>query len=295
MKKSIALITLLTLGINASSQGTLGKSHIIELGKYYSRFMFVNDPSKDLVKKLGEDYDDNLMNTVLFVKEVTKSKNRILSDKFLKLPDTNTLKVVFIIDALHQNPHLKSPSSPSKVVDSLIDAKIPFDVLVDKYYHIIFTSYGNKNKPFDMSKVNIRLSELELSDRQKSILYLRCMDACGKQIYGYMNIVNPPNTKVALEYIEKFPKFDDLNYYEYSNLYFEDFQTEIFNDKGNQSYKKYFINQLFKTLLNHVVCLSKESSQKAVQDFLISSSLKDETLWKFTELEEVLKSIFQEK
>ncbi|PHR23164.1 MAG: hypothetical protein COA38_17260 [Fluviicola sp.] len=258
--------------------------------------MFANDASKELIKKLGKEYNDYLSTSLLFVKEVTKSKNKILSDKFLKLPDTNTLRVIFIIDALHQNPHLENPLDPSQIVDSLVDKKIPYHLLIDQYYQTIFTSVGNKNKPFDMSKVNFKMDEYGLNnDRQKTMFYLRCMDACGSQIYGFMNIVNPPNTEKALDYIEKFPQFDGLKYYQYTDLHFGDFQLEIFNDKGLQSYKSHFINELFKTLLNHAVCLNKEGDKQDVQDFFISSPLKDETLWKYTELQEVLKSIFKEE
>jgi len=257
--------------------------------------MFTNDASKELIKKLGKEYDDNLNLSVLFVKEVTKSNNKILSDDFLKLPDTTTLEIIYIIDALHQNRHSENPMKPIQVVDSLINEDIPFNFLVDQYYETIFTSVGNKNKPFNMSKVNFKMSEYDLNDVQKSIFYLRCMDACGSQIYGFMNIVNPPNTKKSLEYIEKFPQFDGLDYFQYTELYFDDFQMKIFNDKGVQSYKDHFINELFQTLLNHALCLSKEGRQTEVQDFLINSPLRDENLWKHTEFQDVLKSIFKEE
>jgi len=294
MKKILSII-IVFLSLSTYSQDTLNKIDIIELGKHYSRFMFANDASKEIIKKLGKEYNDNMSTSLLFVKEVTQSDNKILSDKYLILPDTTTLKIIYIIDALHQNPHLEKPLEPTQIVDSLIKEEIPFHFLVDQYYQTIFTSVGNKNKPFDMSKVNFKMSEYNLNDRQKAIFFLRCMDACGTQIYGFMNIVNPPNTKKALEHIEKFPQFDGLDYYQYTDLQFDDFQIEIFNDKGLQSYKGHFINELFKTLLNHAVCLSKEANQQDVQDFLISSPLKDETLWKYTELQEVLKSIFKEE
>ena len=293
MKTLLYLITGILLSHSAYSQESLNKNHIIELGKYYSRFMFANDPSKELTKKLGIEYSENLTNSVIFIKEVTKSNNKILTDKFLILPDTTTLKVLFIINALHQAPHLENPKEPALVVDSLVNERIPIHLLIDQYYRIIFTSVGNKNKPFNLSKVNFKMSEYGLTtDRQKAIFYLRCMDMCGSQIFGYMNIVNPPNTKTALSYIEKFPQFDGLKYYQYTDLQFEDFQMEIFNDKGLQSYKDHFINDLFEILLNHAVCLNKEKNQQEVQDFLMSSPLKDESLWKHTELQEVLESIF---
>jgi len=70
---------------------------------------------------------------------------------------------------------------------------------------------------------------------------------------------------------------------------------ELFNDKGLQSYKDYFINKLFETLMNHAVCLKSESSQDKVQDLLMKSELKNKTLWKHTELQDVLSTIFQER
>jgi len=296
MKKPIYIILTLFLGHGLFAQDSLNTSHIIELGKHYSSFMFANDASKELINNLGANYEDNLMPSVNFVKEATKSKNKILTDKFTKLPDTTTLKVIYIIDALHQNPHLKSPKNPIRLVDSLKTIQIPNHLLVDQYYQTLFTSVGNKNKPFDMSKVNFHMNELGLStDLQKALFYLRCMDMCGTQIFGFMNIVKPPNTEKALSYIQKFPQFDGLKYYEYSHLQFDDFQMEIFNDKGLQSYKDHFINGLFKTLLNHAICLKSEKEQEDVQDFLMSSELKNDTLWKHTEMEEVLQSIFEEK
>jgi hypothetical protein len=116
---------------------------------------------------------------------------------------------------------------------------------------------------------------------------------CGKEIFGFMNIVNPPNTEKALSYIDKFPNFDGLEYYQYTDFQFEDFELEIFNDSGLQSYKKYFINKLFETLLNHAICLNNERSKEEVQNFLISSPLKDRSLWKYTEHQELLESIFK--
>ena len=296
MKKYIYIILTIFWGQSLHAQDSLNTQHIIALSKYYSSFMFANDASKELVKKLGIDYDENLSNSISFVKEVTKSKNKILSDKFLRLPDTSTLKVIFIIDALNQNPHLKNPKDPIILVDSLKNVQIPIHLLTDQYYQTIFTSVGNKNKPFNLSKVNFDMSELGLTtDRQKAIFYLRCMNMCRSQIFGFMNIVNPPNTEKALSYIDKFPQFNGLHYYQFTDLQFDDFQMEIYNDMGLQSYKSHFINELFKVLLNNAICLKDEKGQEDLQNFLISSELKNDLLWKYTELEEVLKSIYQEK
>lgn len=277
-------------------QEGLNKEHIIELSKYFNNYQLINDNSKESIQKLGENFENELTNSVTFIKEITKTENDILTDKFLKLPDSTTLKVVYIIEALLINPYLETPKDPELLVDSLLKVDINYQYLIDNYYHLIFNSNSNKNQPFNMSKVNFKMNEYGLNTTQnKAIFYLRCMSECGSQIFGYMNIVSPPNTKEALKYIKRFPRFDGLMYYQYSDLFFEDFEMVISIDRGLQSYKNYFINNLFNLLLSHGFCLKKEKNDKEVQDFLLSSVLKDESLWKYTELTEVLESIFEKK
>lgn len=294
MKKLLYIFIGIFLSQSVYSQNNINKNHIIELGEYFSNFMFGTNPPKATSKNLGVGYDANLNNSVLFIKEVTKQKNKILTDAFLKLPDTTTLKVIYIIDALHQNPNLKTPKKPMEVVDSLLNTYIPRNLLIDNYYNLVFVSVGNKNQPFDMSKIDFNLSNYGFENNQeKAIFYLRCMDLCGTVIFGYMNIVDPPNTKKALENILKYPKFNGLLYYQYTNLFFDDFKTVINNDSPPESYKDYYINKLFETILSHALCLKKEKSQQDVQDLLMKSVLKDEKLWKHTKFQGVLEKIYK--
>jgi len=256
--------------------------------------MFFAAPSKAAQKELDSGFDEDFMKSIGFIKEATQPKNKLLTKEFLKLPDTYTLKVLYIVDALHQNPHRVKVLDPKDLVDSLLAIEIPRYELIDEYYSTLFTAVGNKNKPFNLSKVNFQLDEYGLeSDLGKGIFYLRCMDMCASQIFGYMNIVNPPNTKLALEYIDKFPKFNGQDYFKYLAFSFEDFEMEIHNDKGLQSYKDYFIDQLYSTLLNHLVCLDKESKNKdEITELLLESILKDSSLYKHTKHKETLERIF---
>jgi hypothetical protein len=294
--RSTLLTSLLVLAIFCS-YGQSSSEDIIELGRYYSNFMFMNDAPKSTQKSLGKSYDEDLSLSVRFVKEATKTKNKILTDKFLELPDTTTLRVLYIVDALHQNPHLKNPLEPKDLVDSLWAKSIPYHELVDEYYSLVFTSVGNKNKPFNMSKVNFDLEAYGLnSPILKGIFYLRCMNVCGKEIFGYMNIVRPPNTEKALSYIENFPKFNDLLYYQFTDLTFKDFEMEIFNDKGQESYKDHFMNELYSTLVNHLICLTSEGrSEEEVRGLLLGSILKDSMYYKHTEYKDFLESIFEKQ
>lgn len=293
MKNILFTLSLLSSTLIASAQSTLNTQHIIELGKYYSEYMLSQEPSEEMNEKFGTDFEENLQQATAFIKETATKKNELLTDKFLKVPDSTTLKVIYIIDALHQNPHLKSPKDPVELVDSLKMAQIPMQYLIDEYYQTIFTSIGNKNLPFNLSKIDFDLNAYGLeNDQYKGIFYLRCMEMCGKQIFGFMNIANPPDTKKALSYIKKYPKFNGQEYYKYKNFGFDDFQMEIINDKGEESYKSYFITKLYSTLLSHLVCLKKgHKSDKDINDLLLNSILNEESLYGYTIQKDLLESI----
>ena len=91
-----------------------------------------------------------------------------------------------------------------------------------------------------------------------------------------MNVVKPPNTKKAFDYIKKFPKFNGLKYYQFTDLNFPDFETLIEADNGKESYKSYYIDKYYDLLLSHLFCLQKEeASEKDINDLLLGSILKD--------------------
>jgi len=293
--KLVATAAMLTLSSLVVYSQDLS-SQVIDIGKYYSSYMFMNEAPRSAQNELGVGYDDRFRASTEFIKECSKQNNSVLTATYLALPDTFTLKVIYIVDALHQNPHRKQVIDAKLLVDSLLMENVPYHELVDEYYSTLFTAFGNKNKPFNMSKVNFRMKDYGLdSDLLNGIFYLRCMEHCATQIFGFMNIVKPPNTSKAMEIIRKFPKFNDSDYFRYSDLYFPDFEMEIFNDKGLQSYKGYFVDKLYSTLLNHLVCLNAETKdQERIMELLLGSILKDSTLYKYTVHQETLEGIFRE-
>lgn len=296
MKKLILTISAIVLTIIAFGQNS-NNERLIELGKAYGDFMFRNEPTKEILESLREDIHSDLFTASEFIIQTISTKNSILSKQFLTLPNDTILKQIYIIRYINTPISKDGVIDNIKLIDSLKAKTIPHYELVDNYYGMLFSSVANKNRPFNMSKVNFRPSDYYLKDdTDKGIFFLRCMNFCGTSIWGYMNVVKPANTKEAYNYIKKFPKFNGLPYYQYNDFYFNDFEMVIVRSNGIQSYKSYFIDKYYETLLSHLICLNKEgASEKEKYDLLLGSILKDRNLYKYTKHKETLEMLFKEQ
>lgn len=295
MKRTI--LTLLGICLTGLSFAQTDDNKLIELGKAYKDFMFRNEPNKDFFKELKTNVPENLKTAHDFIVQTITTKNKLLSPAYLSRPDDATLKQVYIIVSINHNLRDENPTDNAKLIDSLSKATIPVYELVDNYYDMLFNGVGNKNQPFDFSKTDFKIKDYNLKDdTEKGIFFLRCMDLCGTSIWGYINIAKPMNTKKAYEFIKKFPKFNGQPYFQYSDFYFPDFEMNITEDKGLQSYKSYYLNKYYETLLYHLICLNKEGkSEEEKNDLLLGSILKTRNLYKYTELKATLEEIFKEQ
>lgn len=283
-------LTLLTFGQVTENQ------KLIELGKAYKDFMFRNEPTKDILKDLTADVPTNLRTTTYFIIQTITTKNKLLTKTYLSRLDDQVLKQIYIIRAINLNLRNENQIDNNKLIDSLSNTDIPNYELVDNYYGMLFTAVGNKNQPFNLSKTNFIMKDYNFKDdTEKGIMFLRCIDLCGKTIWGFMNVVKPPNTSKAFDNIKKFPKFNGQAYYQYTDLYFTDFEMNIVKDKGIQSYKSYYLDKYYEALLSHLICLNKEGGpEKEKNDLLLGSILKERNLYKYTKHKETLEDIFKE-
>ena len=296
MKKILIFLIAIQFGVNVFGQSA-ENSELIKLGKAYKDYMFRNTPEKKYLKKFTKEYPSSLQQEANFIKQTISSENKLLDNEFLSIPDQAVLKNIYIIREVNLILREESEITPNELVDSLKQEDIPRYELIDNYYGMLFTGVGNKNQPFDFSKNDFNLDQYGLKDEtEKGIFYLRCMDLCGTNIWGYMNVVNPPNTSKALKIIKKYPKFNGKPYYQFTDLYFKDFEMVIVEDEGMQSYKSYYLDKYYETLLSHLICLNKEGgTEEEIRDLLLGSIMKDEELYKYTKHKEILESIFQKK
>lgn len=291
MKKILVILFIILTSWTYSQEN----EKLIHLGKAYKNFMFRTEPPKETIKRLKENTPLGLLKTSNFILETLRTKNNLLKTDFLKLPDSKTLKQIYIVRSINYNIRKEDQIDNNKLIDSLESKEIPRNELIDAYYDILFAGVGNKNQPFNLKNVNFELDDYNLeNETEKGIFFLECMNLCGTSIWGYINVPKPPNYKEAYSLIEKYPKFNGLNYFEYTDLNFPDFEMVIDSDKGKESYKGYYINKFYETLLYNMICLKKGfGSEKEVEQLLVTSILKNQNLYKYSNNKDILESLFK--
>ncbi len=267
---------------------------LIELGKAYRQFMFRNNPPSEFLESLNKYDSTTLAYPAKFIREAIRENSSILSDTYLKRPSDVDLKFLYIIVHINYNLREDNPRNNNEIIKDLENKNLLSQDLVDNYYSMLFACYGNKVKPFDMSKINFDLNSYGLKDdTEKSIFFLEVMRLCGLQIWGFINIAKPPKYDLAMEIINKFPRFNSLPYYQYLDLNFPDFQINIESQEKVQSYKDYYIDKYYETLLNHLTCLSETNQDnEKINDLVLGSLLKEENFYKYSKNEKILKKIF---
>ena len=294
MKYTITIICFL---ISLSSIKSQSKYDIelIKLSEVYRKYHFSNAPPKDVFKELKKIKSPELKKSRDFIKELIKTNNDITTRKFLTKPDSTTLKSLYIIRGLNWNMHEAEPKEEKFILDSLLMEHTDYYELLSCYYGMLFTSVGNKNRPFDMSTTNFKIDEYNLVDKtEKGIFFLESMETFGTMIWGYMNVPNPPNYKKAMSFINKYPQYNSELYYQYLNLNFKDFVLTIDKSKPKESFKTYYLNKYMNTILYHAMSFSRTNgTQEDVNAILLGSIIKNESYWKHSETPEIFENIFK--
>lgn len=294
MNKNLTILFLLIFSIQSSFAKELDEG-IIELGKIYRNYVFQNNPNELTFKKIAGINSSELDITKLFIRECISPKNKLASEDFLKLPDEQTLLNLYLIMKVNANVREKEPKDNIELLTEWRNKNVPRYELVENYYSMVFSGIGNKNQPFDLSDTDFIIDNYNLvDDTEKGIFFLTAMNLCYYQIWGYMNVVKPPNYKKALASIEKYPKFNGQEYYKYKYFGFADFEMQIEKDKEKESYKNYFINRFYNTLIYHHQCLNqKRKTRKEAENLALSSILKEKNYYEYSKNQEYLNGLFR--
>jgi hypothetical protein len=268
---------------------------LIKLARIYRNFHFSNDPSKEVIDQLESISSKELQASKAFIAELIKKNNRIGTTQFFTRPDSITIKNLFTIRSINWNMHEADPIDNYALIDSLNKfAASPYEQL-SCYYGMLFTSIGNKNNPLNMSGINITLDSYGLKDdTEKGILFLEGMKTFGMMIWGYMNVVKPPNYEKTLSVISNYPRYNGQPYYQFQDLNFKDFNLTIDKRRGKESFKKYYINKYLNTLLYHSAALGQKKKTKAEQqNVMLGSIMRNESYYKYSDNPEAFQQIFK--
>lgn len=293
MKPSNTILLALLISFSVSSWAQPNEG-LISLGKAYRQYMFRNSAPENVLTDLGKYSGTELSFAADFIKETIQDSNNILATKFIERPNDSALLYIYIIRQINYNIREEKPEDNNSIIKKLMKKDIPSNELIDCYYEMLFTAYGNKNQPFDLTSTNFELAKYHFrNDTEQAIFFLKAMQLCGTVIWGYINVAKPPNYERAMALVLKYPKFNSSPYYQFLDLNFPDFKMHIESEKKTQSYKEYYINKYYETLLNHLHCLQQQTSyEKNIYDLVLGSILKEEMFYKYSVHEDELKSLF---
>ncbi len=294
MYKKFLFTAVICVFACAASKAQSLNADLIKLARIYRNFHSFNNSPGAVTEQLNSVTTTDLSTARDFVAEAIKSNNNLTDKKYLTKPDTATLKHLYTIRMLNWKMFEDKPVDYNAVIDSLNSHPTSNYEYVSCYYNMIFTSVGNKNRPFNLSHNDFNLDGYNLADdTEKGIFFLEAMNMCGTYIWGYMNIVNPPNYKEAYKYIEKYPKFNGMPYYQFHDLNFTDFNLTLDKTKPKESFKKYYINKYLNTLLYHGYCLAKKNKTEKRQQVMLGSILRNDAYYKYSDHPEVFEQLFK--
>jgi len=290
MKKIV--LVLLAMGFTQIFAWGQVNDGLIELGKVYKQFMFRNNPPETVLANLDNYENTELSFAANFIQETIRPNSNVISDEFLKRPNDNDLKLIYIIRQINLNAGKEKPKDNTELVSDLLKKEIGTQELVDNYYSMLFAAYGNKVKPYDLSKTDFQLNNYGLKDEtEKGIFFLVSMRLNGMLIFGYMNIVNPPNYEKAYDMINKYPTYNGSPYFQFSDLNFPDFKIRIESESKPESYKAYYIDKYYETLLSHLECLKNMGDKEKIYDLVFGSILREEIYFKYSKKEKEIRQL----
>ena len=210
-------------------------------------------------------------------------QNDVWSIDLLQKPDSSTLKHIFIVQSVINNHSMDESINDSLLIDSLLHHDLIYNELLVNYYHTLFDKTLAKNRPFEITTANFDLNKLNLeNDAEKAIFVLTYNESANMFMWGYMNIVRPPNCKAAQKIINAYSTFNGLPYFEHTKFDLEDFDIRLETGKPKISFKAHYINKLYETLYYHYMCLSQKKKYSEMKNKLVDSSiLTKKKYWKY--------------
>ncbi|NLR91380.1 hypothetical protein [Flammeovirga agarivorans] len=293
MRLFLFCLFFIGLYIQATAQKVDTQTEIIELATIFHNNHVKGSPDESTLEKLKNIKSKELVFSKKFILEIITEQNSIISEPFLTKPDTTDLKNIYIISRLNHKMFGSENVSLFDELAILRAEKTPYNELVNFYYDLIFSLAENKNKGLTFEKINFNLDEFNLSnDVEKGIFFLNCMNIYYSGIKFFMDYNKPPKMKEAKEYINKYPKFNGQEYYNYKSLAFQDFVFRLDKRKPKESFKQHYINIYLQVLFYNYVLLVDANDHEQTELYE-HSILSQKEYWKFSTEPEVFEELYK--
>lgn len=265
-------------------------TNLINLAEIYSKDN--NGFGENYITSINKLRTNKLNHIIDALELISKGDERILSSEFLSKPDSTELKYWYVIREIHYNNQLKNKTlSNEEVAIKVLNQNIDEKWLIDNYYYRLHGGFAKIFNEADLSKYNFRLDDYKLKDEtEKAILFFNLSNSFIQRFKVLNKMKNPEK---LLEFESRLPKFDDRPYFEYASFDFEDFEF-IGYDK-TESYKKRNLNNLYQSLMSHMVALGELNKYYDAINLYFKSILSKPVYFEFTEnLEPELNELYQQ-
>ena len=196
-----------------------------------------------------------------YINLLSKSKNDIISEVFLKKPSDNTLVGYYLHLKLQWNSFNtgKERLKNKTVIENSLDELPNRYELLAFYYKAIFIDVLNKQKPINLGSRNIELDSIGLkNDTEKVIVFLCAMRHIGNQVMSYSTTRFPENCFRAKLYVENMPTFNHKAFYDFKLPEFEDFKIEVDKRYPKVSFKERFVPEFENAKRSYQKCLDQD-------------------------------------
>jgi hypothetical protein len=296
VRKALVLLFLTTCQITFSQHRQLNYE-LIRLGRIYALYSGSKKDAASTVTKqtIYEGMPDDQVKTREFLNETTLSQNNIINEKFLTLPDTLTLRNLYVIRSVAWNQG-KLQKKDLALVDSLLEKTIPYNDLVSCYYNILFSAVVAKNTPLYLSKIDFNTESYNLKSRaEKAIFFLESMSAFSLLFNSAMESGNKLEKMNALAVFDHFPSYDGKPYYKFAKLDFDDFDYAINPEGSTLSYRTFYLYIYMRLLDFHYSSLTDLKKSQKRSDFESNSIILFPEYREFLNPEAFEKELIEEK
>jgi hypothetical protein len=290
--KTTRILLLFLISLKSFSQTKLENkdlNNLIAIAEIYSKNP--NAKGEAFAKSIDSLRTPKLNHIAEVLIEIGKGDLGMLESNILTRPSNEELMMWYVIREIHYNRvnKTKIPKESKVVANDILSQKIDERWLLDNYYYRIRGGIATLFNEADLSNKNIDIETLGFKNQtEKAIFYLAFIDAL---VGGRFKVLKSlkKNDKI-IEFVNKLPKINGLDYYNYKDLDFEDFEW-IGYDKI-ESYKEVHINNLYEVLISQFIAIG-EKDKKQGQEMYFNSILHEPKYFKFSKAKEDLEFVYE--